>query len=134
MAGAGARAAECTRCVSCRGRLAGYDVAACSQPASVGEALRYLVTMPSAACFLLCLVSLYFYPINEARRNENRWQLERYPCATYPPTRPACYFPTPAPPPLPARLRLAHTRTVHILALTLDALSETLLKGLSEGH
>ena len=62
-------------------RVAGYDVAACEQPAAVGEALRYLVTMPSAACFLLCLVSLYFYPINETKREANRKKLERLPCA-----------------------------------------------------
>ena len=101
--------------------MAGYDVAACSQSASVGEALRYLVTLPSAGCFLLCLVCLYFYPINEARRADNRQRLERLPCAPLTPARLRAHTFTPtARSPMQHAISPAQHSFRHFLCSSLD--------------
>ncbi|KAL7055437.1 hypothetical protein AAHC03_022924 [Spirometra sp. Aus1] len=52
--------------------LVGYDKEKCSQPASVGLALRYLCGPGPAIFFVPALICLYFYPLSNARLSELR--------------------------------------------------------------
>ncbi|VDL99572.1 unnamed protein product [Schistocephalus solidus] len=55
-----------------RVRIVGYDKEKCSQPASVGLALRYLCGPGPVVFFVLALICLYFYPLSNARLSELR--------------------------------------------------------------
>uniref|UniRef100_A0A0X3NPM6 Sodium-dependent lysophosphatidylcholine symporter 1-B n=2 Tax=Diphyllobothriidae TaxID=28843 RepID=A0A0X3NPM6_SCHSO len=52
--------------------IVGYDKEKCSQPASVGLALRYLCGPGPVVFFVLALICLYFYPLSNARLSELR--------------------------------------------------------------
>ncbi|KAF7656809.1 hypothetical protein LDENG_00035690 [Lucifuga dentata] len=56
--------------------FAGYVTRGCSQPAEVDLTLKLLVSAAPIALILTGLVILYFYPINEERRQGNRKLLQ----------------------------------------------------------
>jgi hypothetical protein len=60
--------------------IAGYRVdARCAwqQPSSVDWAMRILFSGPSLVCYAIGFAFVHFYPIDEARRAENRERLNR---------------------------------------------------------
>uniref|UniRef100_A0A674N3L1 MFSD2 lysolipid transporter A, lysophospholipid b n=1 Tax=Takifugu rubripes TaxID=31033 RepID=A0A674N3L1_TAKRU len=62
--------------------FAGYITRGCSQPEAVNITLRVLVSFAPIALMIIGLVVLYFYPIDEKRRQRNRerlreqWEME----------------------------------------------------------
>jgi Na+/melibiose symporter-like transporter len=61
-------------------RLGGYincEDDCCTQPDSVGRTLRLLVVPGPIVFILTAIVFLYFYPINEKRREEIQKELQR---------------------------------------------------------
>lgn len=57
--------------------FAGYVTRGCSQPEAVNLTLKVLVSAAPILLMILGLVILYFYPIDEKRRQHNREQLRK---------------------------------------------------------
>lgn len=55
--------------------FAGYNTRGCSQPEAVNLTLKVLVSATPIFLMIIGLIILYFYPIDEKRRQWNREQL-----------------------------------------------------------
>lgn len=57
--------------------FAGYVTRGCSQPEAVNLTLKVLVSAAPICLMIVGLVILYFYPIDEKRRQHNRDELRK---------------------------------------------------------